>query len=68
MTLINATIDPLLDDAALLEAALPKAGVPVERKVYGGVTHDFFGMAAVVAKANDAQEYRGQRVKAGFAR
>jgi acetyl esterase/lipase len=67
VTLINASIDPLLDDAALLEAALKKAGVPVERKVYDGVTHEFFGMAAVVAKAKQAQEYAGQRLKAGFA-
>ena len=67
VTLINATIDPLLDDAALLEAALKKAGVPVERKVYDGVTHEFFGMAAVVAKAKQAQEYAGQRLKASFA-
>ena len=68
VTLINATIDPLLDDAALLEAALKKAGVPVERKIYDGVTHEFFGMAAVVAKAKEAQEYAGQRLKASFAK
>ncbi len=68
VTLINATIDPLADDGALLEAALKKAGVPVERKVYGGVTHEFFGMAAVVVKAREAQEYAGQRLKASFAR
>ncbi len=68
VTLINAAIDPLLDDAALLEAALKKAGVPVERKVYDGVTHEFFGMAAVVRKAKDAQEYAGQRLKDSFAK
>ena len=68
VTLINAPIDPLLDDAALLEAALKKAGVPVERKVYDGVTHEFFGMAAVVAKAKEAQEYAGQRLKDSFAK
>ena len=68
VTLISAPIDPLLDDAVKLEAALKKAGVPVERKLYDGVTHEFFGMAAVVAKAKEAQEYAGQRLKSSFAK
>ena len=67
VTLISAPIDPLLDDAAMLEAALKKAGVSVERKFYDGVAHEFFGMAAVVAKAKEAQEYAGQRLKTSFA-
>ena len=67
-TIINAPIDPLRDDGMLLEAALKKAGVAVERKLYDGVTHEFFGMAAVVQKAKDAQEYAGQRLKASFAK
>ena len=68
VTLISAPIDPLLDDAAKLEAALTKAGVSVERKLYGGVAHEFFGMAAVVAKAKEAQQYAGQRLKSSFAK
>ncbi|MBC7468499.1 MAG: alpha/beta hydrolase, partial [Ramlibacter sp.] len=67
-TIINASIDPLHDDGGMLETALKKAGVSVERKLYDGVTHEFFGMAAVVQKAKDAQEYAGQRLKASFAR
>lgn len=63
VTLINAQIDPLLSDGVKLEAALKAAGVPVERKTYDGVAHEFFGMAAVVQKARDAQEYAGQRLK-----
>jgi len=66
VTIINAQIDPLLDDGAMLEAALAKAGVPVERKVYDGVTHEFFGMAAVVQKARDAQAFAGDRLKKAF--
>ena len=50
----------------MLENALKKAGVPVERKMYPGVTHEFFGMAAVVQKANEAQEYAGKRLKQAF--
>jgi acetyl esterase len=66
VTIINASIDPLDSDGAMLEAALKKAGVPVERKHYEGVTHEFFGMAAVVAKAKDAQAFAGQRLAQSF--
>lgn len=48
VTIINAEIDPLLDDGALLEQALKAADVRVERRVFPGVTHDFFGMGLVV--------------------
>nr|WP_314872658.1 alpha/beta hydrolase [uncultured Pseudomonas sp.] len=64
VTLINAEIDPLQDDGAQLEQALRSAGVSVERKLYSGVTHEFFGTAAVVKKAAEAQAYAGQRFKA----
>lgn len=66
VTIINAAIDPLLSDGVMLEAALKKVGVPVERKLYEGVTHEFFGMAAVVEHARQAQEYAGQRLKQSF--
>jgi acetyl esterase len=60
VTLINAEIDPLLDDGAMLEAALTKAGVKVQRQVYEGVTHEFFGAAALVKDAQAAQELAGR--------
>lgn len=66
MTLINAEIDPLRDDGPQLEQALKAAGVSVERKVYPGVTHECFGTAAVVQKAQEAQAYAGQRLKGSF--
>ena len=66
VTIINASIDPLLSDGVMLEDALKKAGVPVERKMYPGVTHEFFGMAAVVQKAEEAQVYAGKRLKQAF--
>ena len=68
VTLISAQIDPLRSDGTMLETALKAAGVPVERKNYDGVTHEFFGMAAVVKKAKDAQEYAGQRLKQALGR
>jgi len=64
VTVINAEIDPLRDDGAQLEQALRSAGVSVERRVYPGVTHEFFGTAAVVEKAQQAQQYAGERLRA----
>jgi acetyl esterase len=68
VTVINAEIDPLRDDGAQLETALRAAGVSVERQLYSGVTHEFFGTAAVVAKAQQAQEYAGARLKADLSK
>ena len=68
VTIINAEIDPLLDDGAMLERALRDAGVEVERRVYDGMTHEFFGTAAVTDKAKDAQKLAGDRLKAAFNR
>jgi acetyl esterase/lipase len=63
-TLINAEIDPLRDDGAQLEQALRSAGASVERRLYPGITNEFFGAAAVVQKAQEAQTYAGERLKA----
>ena len=65
--IINAEIDPLRSDGEMLAAALSSAGVSVERKVYRGVTHEFFGTAAVVAKAREAQALAGLQMKKAFA-
>lgn len=67
VTIINAQIDPLRSDGEMLEDALQKAGVPVERKVYTGVTHEFFGTGAVVAKAREAQAYAAAQLQTAFA-
>ena len=63
VTLINAQIDPLRSDGDLLEAALKQANVKVEHKIYEGVAHEFFGMAAVVGDAKDAQELASKRLR-----
>jgi acetyl esterase/lipase len=68
ITIINAQIDPLRDDGKMLEDALKAAHVSVERKVYDGVAHEFFGMAAVIDEAKDAQRYAGDRLKSAFNR
>ena len=66
VTLINAQIDPLRSDGDMLEVALKKAGVKVEHKVYKGATHEFFGMAAAVDAAEEAQELAGKRLKTAW--
>jgi acetyl esterase len=66
VTIINATIDPLRDDGSLLQKAIQQANGQVDRQVFTGVTHEFFGTAAVVQKARDAQQYAGQRLQQAF--
>lgn len=68
VTLINARLDPLRSDGAKLEDALNTAGVPVERREYEGVAHEFFGAAAVLEKAREAQAFAGARLREAFTR
>lgn len=65
--IVNAQIDPLLDEGAALEAALNAAQVPVRRVVYGGVTHGFLGCGAALHEARLAQRELGAELRAGFA-
>ena len=66
VTLINARLDPLRSDGAKLFDALEDAAVQVERREYEGVAHEFFGGAAVLQKARDAQAYAGERLRESF--
>lgn len=66
VTIINADIDPLRDDGLALEKALNAASVPTERRVYPGVTHEFFGMGSVVRGARDAETYAISQAKKGL--
>jgi acetyl esterase len=65
-TIVSAEIDPLRSDSDLLAEALTAAGVPVEHRLYRGATHEFFGMAAVVSKAREAQAFAVQRLAVAF--
>ncbi|MGZ8556956.1 MAG: hypothetical protein ACXWWC_01415 [Chitinophagaceae bacterium] len=38
----------------------------VDYKLYDGVTHEFFGMAAVVPDAKDAQAMAARKLKNAF--
>ncbi|WPB55319.1 alpha/beta hydrolase [Xylophilus sp. GOD-11R] len=66
VTIINARLDPLRSDGAKLLDALEDAGVEVERREYEGVAHEFFGAAAVLDKARQAQTYAGERLRESF--
>lgn len=66
VTVINAEIDPLKSDGDLIVAKLKEAGVETTHQLYTGVTHEFFGMDAVVAKAKEAQDFAVAQIKKGF--
>ena len=65
-TIIGAEIDPLRSEGVTLSQKLEAAGVPVTYQLYDGVTHEFFGMGAVVADALDAEELAGKQLKRAF--
>ena len=65
-TIINAELDPLQTEGGTLADRLKSAGVSVTRKVYDGVTHEFFGMAAVLPEAKEAQALAAGELKKAF--
>lgn len=67
-TVINAEIDPLLSDGTMLVDKLKAAGVKTMHVTYKGVTHEFFGLDAVVADAKAAQDVAARDLKAAFAK
>ncbi len=65
-TIITAEIDPLRSGDEQLAAKLKAADVTVGHQHYDGVTHEFFGMGAVVDEAKDAVAYAGKELKKSF--
>ena len=65
-TIITAEYDPLQSDGMMLADKLKEAGVSVESKNFDGVTHEFFGMGAVVPQARDAQSFAVGKLKSAF--
>ena len=53
-TIITAEIDPLRSEGKRYAERLLEAGVPVSYRNFKGVTHEFFGMGAVVGDAKKA--------------
>jgi len=67
-TIINAQIDPLRADGEILAQKMTGAGVTVMQKTYPGVTHEFFGMGAVVDDAKVAEQLAADALKRAFGR
>ncbi|MBC8110226.1 MAG: alpha/beta hydrolase [Verrucomicrobia bacterium] len=64
--IIGAEIDPLQSEGKLLSEKLKDAKVDTDYELYMGVTHEFFGMAAVVPQARDAQALASKKLKTAF--
>jgi acetyl esterase len=62
-TIINAEIDPLRSEGEMLSRRMRDAGVNVTQRTYHGVTHEFFGMGAVVDAARDANMMAAKALK-----
>jgi acetyl esterase/lipase len=67
-TVVLAEIDPLRSQGAAYAQKLQRAGVPVRVNYYTGVTHEFFGMAALVPEAKQAVNFVANNLKAAFTR
>lgn len=65
-TVITAEIDPLMTEGKAYADRLKKEGVAVNDRHYTGVTHEFFGMAAVVPKAKEAQQFAADELSKAF--
>ena len=67
-TVVQAELDPLRSQGTAYIAKLRAAGIPVRAKLYKGVTHEFFGMGAVVNQAKDAVNFEAQGLDMAFNR
>ncbi|WGF88500.1 alpha/beta hydrolase [Marinivivus vitaminiproducens] len=66
VSLVLARIDPLRSEGEALVEKLREAGVPVEGRVYPGMTHDFFGTSALIPEARAAQDFAAIRLGEAF--
>lgn len=65
-TIISAELDPLRSEGEELAGALSKASVPTTQRTFEGVTHEFFGMGAVVDKAHQAVQLAAKGIMDSF--
>lgn len=65
-TVITAELDPLRTEGRLLAERLKVAGNEVSYRNFEGVTHEFFGMDAVLADAVAAQDMAVQNLTEAF--
>jgi acetyl esterase len=65
-TIISAELDPLRSEGEELAGALSQAGVQTTQRTFEGVTHEFFGMGAVVDKAQEAVHLAAKGIMDSF--
>ena len=65
-TIITAEIDPLRSGGEMFADKLHAAGVSVKYRCYDGVTHEFFGMGAVLEESRNATKLIADRLKDAF--
>lgn len=65
-TIITAQIDPLRSDGEEYAARLQEAGVSVVYQNYEAVTHEFFGMTAVLEEARQAVALAAEGLATAF--
>ena len=65
-TVITADIDPLRSEGAAYAQRLAAAGVSIDYRNYSGVTHEFFGMGAVLDEAKQAVNQAAQGLRRAF--
>lgn len=65
-TIIGAEIDPLQSEGMQLRDKLQSQGVQVTYQLFMGVTHEFFGMYAIVPEAQQAQALAATQLRNAF--
>lgn len=65
-TIISAEIDPLRSEGKMLAEKLKAAGVEVDYKNHDGVTHEFFGMGAVLDESKAATKFAAKNLMRAF--
>ena len=65
-TIIGAEIAPLQSEGMSLRDKLQSQGVPVTYQLFMGVTHEFFGMYAIVPEAHQAQALAATQLRNAF--
>lgn len=63
---VLAEVDPLRSEGEQYADRLRDAGVDVEIHQYDGVTHEFFGMTAILEPAREAVALAAERLRAAF--
>jgi len=67
-TVITAEMDPLLCDGKFYADRLRYEGVEVAYQEFTGVTHEFFGMGAVIPKAKQAEIFAADNLIKAFSK